>query len=197
MALKWKDKRDVCMLSSIHDAEMRTVVNKKGETKEKPVVCIEYNDSMGGVDLSDQCIVPYSTARKRMKKYYHKIFRHLLDITMFNSFVIYKKHDGKFTQLQFRIQIVQKLFHRYVNANPNAVLPVCSMRPELSDPSTRFSGKHFSDFNPPSKSRLHANKRCVVCVAKSQRRDTQYCCAICNVALCPSPCFRLYHTVEV
>jgi hypothetical protein len=29
MALKWKDKRDVCMLSSIHDDNMETVCDKK------------------------------------------------------------------------------------------------------------------------------------------------------------------------
>jgi hypothetical protein len=30
MALKWKDKRDVHMLSSIHNEEMQTVRDKKG-----------------------------------------------------------------------------------------------------------------------------------------------------------------------
>ena len=64
MVLKWKDKRDVCMISSIHDGEMKKVNVKGGGTKEEPVVCIEYNDAMGGVDLSDQCIVSYSAARK-------------------------------------------------------------------------------------------------------------------------------------
>jgi hypothetical protein len=42
----------------------------------------------------------YSTARKRLKKYYQKIFRHLLDLTVFNSFVIYRKHGGISMHLQ-------------------------------------------------------------------------------------------------
>ena len=58
------------MISSIHDGEMKKVNVKGGGTKEKPVVCIEYNDAMGGVDLSDQS---YSAARKRMKKYFGSV----------------------------------------------------------------------------------------------------------------------------
>jgi hypothetical protein len=55
MALKWRGKGDACMLSTIHDHEMKTVHDRKGTTKEKlKVVCVEY-DVMGGggkVDLS-------------------------------------------------------------------------------------------------------------------------------------------------
>jgi hypothetical protein len=49
MALKWKDKRDVCMLISIHDDEMGTIHDKKCGSKQKPKVCNDYNDAMGGV----------------------------------------------------------------------------------------------------------------------------------------------------
>jgi hypothetical protein len=90
MALIWKDKRDVCMLSSTHDEEMQTVRDKKGGEKQKLKVSINYNDAMGGADLSDQYIVTYSTTRKRIKKYYQKTFHQLLDLLdlmVFNSFV--------------------------------------------------------------------------------------------------------------
>jgi hypothetical protein len=53
MALKWKDKRDVCMLISIQDDEMGTIYDKKCELKQKPSGCNDYNDAMGGVDISD------------------------------------------------------------------------------------------------------------------------------------------------
>jgi hypothetical protein len=36
IGLKWKDKGDVFMLSSIHDEETRTVHGKKGGEKQKP-----------------------------------------------------------------------------------------------------------------------------------------------------------------
>jgi hypothetical protein len=53
MVLEWKDKRDVCKLSSIHDDEMETVCDKKCGSKQKPKVCIDYNNAME-VDISDQ-----------------------------------------------------------------------------------------------------------------------------------------------
>jgi hypothetical protein len=55
--LKQKDKRDVCMLSSIYDDGIKTVHHKKYGLKQKPKVCTDYNDAMGGVDLSDQYLV--------------------------------------------------------------------------------------------------------------------------------------------
>jgi hypothetical protein len=45
------------MLSSIHDDDdddMETVRDKKCGMKKKPKVCIDYNDAMGRVDISDQ-----------------------------------------------------------------------------------------------------------------------------------------------
>jgi hypothetical protein len=54
MALKWKDKRDVCMLISTHDNEMGTVCDKKCGSKQKLEVCIDYKDAMVRADISDQ-----------------------------------------------------------------------------------------------------------------------------------------------
>jgi hypothetical protein len=54
-ALKWKEKRDVWMLISLHDDEMGTIHDKKCGLKQRPKVCTDYNDAMGGV-----CIVDHS-----------------------------------------------------------------------------------------------------------------------------------------
>jgi hypothetical protein len=67
MALKWTGRRNICMLSSIHDEKMRTGHDKKGRVKQKLEVCIDYNDASGLVDLSNQYILTYSIMRKRMK----------------------------------------------------------------------------------------------------------------------------------
>ncbi|XP_025266673.1 uncharacterized protein LOC112638721 [Camponotus floridanus] len=50
--LKWKDKRDVLMLSTKHLAEM-TTIQKRNYTKEKPKMVVEYNLGKSSVDLSD------------------------------------------------------------------------------------------------------------------------------------------------
>ncbi|XP_019861309.1 PREDICTED: piggyBac transposable element-derived protein 4-like, partial [Amphimedon queenslandica] len=64
LCLKWKDKRDVCMLSTFHDD---SIIDKnrrrKGvagmETIRKPKVVEEYNQSMNDVDRPDQMVLYY------------------------------------------------------------------------------------------------------------------------------------------
>jgi hypothetical protein len=48
MALKWKDKRDICMLNSIHNEEKRSVHDNKGSVKQTPKLRIYYN-AMGSL----------------------------------------------------------------------------------------------------------------------------------------------------
>ena len=50
MVLKWKDKRDVTVLSTIHDNSMVKTVSRRGLETEKPKVIVDYNANMGGVD---------------------------------------------------------------------------------------------------------------------------------------------------
>jgi len=45
--LKWRDKRNVTMVSPYHSADTQTVSNKGKET-EKPLCEIDYNHNMGG-----------------------------------------------------------------------------------------------------------------------------------------------------
>ena len=55
LALKWKDKRDVIMLSTYHDSSMakRSRAAERGvEVIQKPKVVDDYNQNMGGVDKS-------------------------------------------------------------------------------------------------------------------------------------------------
>ena len=77
MVLKWKDKKDVTLLSTIHNAEMVDVTTRKG-TIQKPKLVMDYNNTMGGVDQHLSC---YPTPRKKGKKYY-KIFFHLVDLEL-------------------------------------------------------------------------------------------------------------------
>ena len=58
LTLKWKDKRDVIMLSTYHDSSMitksrRSRAAERGvEDIQKPKVVEDYNQNMGGVDTS-------------------------------------------------------------------------------------------------------------------------------------------------
>ena len=52
MVLKWKDKKDVLMLSTIHDDNTKEIEDQNTR-KINPIVCCDYNNTMGGVDFSD------------------------------------------------------------------------------------------------------------------------------------------------
>ena len=73
MALKWMDKRPVCMLTTIHDNSMMTKVRRTRqavggqEEIKKPVVVEQYNSFMGGVDRSDQLLSYYGFPHRTVK----------------------------------------------------------------------------------------------------------------------------------
>jgi len=52
MAQKWRDERDVAVLSTYHRDQMVSIQPFRGQ-KMYPEAFLTYNDKMGGVDLSD------------------------------------------------------------------------------------------------------------------------------------------------
>lgn len=79
----------------------------------KPVVVTDYNDTMGGVDRVDQHLADYNLPRKRGKKYYKKFFFHLLDLTLWNSFILYCKTGGTKSSLMYRMELIQLMMEKY------------------------------------------------------------------------------------
>ena len=65
--LKWKDRKDICLMSTTHDEAM-IKQECRGRRIKKPKVAVDYNKTMGGVDLSDAYLVSYRSARKKAKE---------------------------------------------------------------------------------------------------------------------------------
>jgi len=63
--LKWKDKKEVTMISTYHVEETRMKRTKCRQEKQKPVSVLDYNKNMGGVDLQDQLLQPYLLGKKK------------------------------------------------------------------------------------------------------------------------------------
>jgi len=63
--LKWKDKKEVTLISTYHGEETRMKLTKCKQEKRKPVSVLDYNENMGGVDLKDQLLQPYLSERKK------------------------------------------------------------------------------------------------------------------------------------
>ena len=75
IALLWKDKKDVKMLLTWHTSEMVSTerTNADGNPIVKLFFVILYNQSMGGVDCSDQISATCRSVRKHTK-WYKKVF---------------------------------------------------------------------------------------------------------------------------
>jgi len=55
--LKWKDKKDVTVISTYHGEETRMKLMKCRQVKQKPVSVLDYNENMGGVDLTPSTLL--------------------------------------------------------------------------------------------------------------------------------------------
>jgi len=78
------------------------------------VCVIYYNQHRGGIDKKDQLLPVYLVERKRMKKWYMKLFRRLLIAIVFNSLIIYKHNIGHNVDcLKFCIDLVEGFLVKY------------------------------------------------------------------------------------
>jgi hypothetical protein len=66
MIMKWKDRKDICLISITHDDKM-VPTRIQGQDMGKPKVVIDYNFEMGGLHLSDAYLTSYHSTRKRQK----------------------------------------------------------------------------------------------------------------------------------
>jgi hypothetical protein len=72
-------------------------------------------------------------------------------------------------------------------------MPVRPLKSLPLDLAGIFLGKHIPDLIHPTGIRIHTSKSYVVSMEKNDGSDTKYRCNDCNVSLCPTPCFRIYH----
>ena len=121
-ATRWFDNNAMNCLSTIHGCEPIDSV-RRWSTKEKkhiqiqrPNVIKAYKQHLGGVDLIDMLIALYRI-KVRSKKYYIKIIFHLIDLSIVNAWLLYRRHCtqnrlGKkdvLTLLEFRIDVATVL----------------------------------------------------------------------------------------
>jgi len=130
------------------------------QEKQKPVSVLDYNENMGGVDVRDQLLQPYLLERKKMSKWYIKLFRRLLNITVLNCMVICRAISGqtKIDHFKFRVELVQALLTAHGSG---------SVRKFQGHHSTdknvlRLLERHFPERIPLTEKKARPTKRCVV-----------------------------------
>lgn len=79
LAVKWRDKKYVHMLSTKHtdiDCQLAAVKRKRGSEEEvlKPKCIVEYNKGMNDVDRQDQVLASHPIMRRSMKAYKKIVF---------------------------------------------------------------------------------------------------------------------------
>lgn len=107
---------------------------------------------------------------------------------------MYKKHGGKDTNLQFRLEIIDQLIERHAAVEERKGCPGLLPTP------LRLTERHFLEIIPSTEKKTRPARQCYVCSLKKNdngkiiRKETRYFCPDCDVGLCLSPCFKIYHT---
>ena len=199
MVTKWKDKKDVHTISTFVNDD-KTLVRRAGKDKLIPTVVDIYNRGMGGVDKSDQMMTSYDVERKRVKKWYKKVFNHIINQC---AQILHKRMGGELVPLKFRQVLVSSLLEKYGSCT---VPSGQRSRLQVHDTHIRLIGRHFPEYvtrknpkehgedqdpNGKQKAIRKPQRRCVVC---KKRKETRFECKECDVGLCAAPCFMVYHT---
>jgi len=163
----------------------------------KPLVNVDYNKYMGGVDLCDQHCSYYRVGNKTVK-WWKYLFWHFISLAINNAYVIYKasalpltatggvaRQKALKTHKMFRLEIMEQLvgtFSRPVQvkrlrASPGVVL-------QNSDAMIA----HICQLSADQRLCHYCNRG-----REGGKVRTRYVCKDCNVNLCAAGCFQRYH----
>ena len=92
--LKWRDRRDVMVLSTKHGGNLVNTgkKNRKQEIIEKPEAVLFYNSIKQGIDVSDQMSSYHSPLRKSIRWFHKVAMEFLLGTAVVNAWLLYNEH---------------------------------------------------------------------------------------------------------
>jgi len=188
-AIVRRDKRDTYMLTNIHNAPAEGNFCNEGGTAIKPQIVTEYNRHMGYVDKGDRMANSYSISRRTFK-WTKKLFFHLLDLAILNSYILHSSCQGKrISHRDFRFTLVRNML---AHAGPEREVPRPLGRPpNVEKHVARLEICGSRHWPVPSETQL----RCRVCNTRVVTRKVYVKCRKCGVGLCvKKTCFEDYHT---
>ncbi|XP_046903421.1 piggyBac transposable element-derived protein 4-like [Hypomesus transpacificus] len=181
LAVKWHDKRDVHVISTVHASGMAAtgkVDRVTGEGIVKPCCVLDYNRKMGAVDKGDM-LNSYVPCARKTTKWYKKVFFHLLDNAVLNGFIVHRQLSGKTIPYQeYRMNLIRQV----LEVHHTARRPSAGGRPAADNP-LRLTGRHFPSEIPQTDVQGNKTRRqCKVCKSSTrrskQRQLTKYVCAL-------------------
>jgi hypothetical protein len=155
----------------------------------KSQIVERYNRHMGYVDISDRMASSYSMYRRKLK-WNTKLFFHLLDLTVLNSWILLSSCGAHYALRDFRLLLVRNLIEEAGRSHYRST-PSMFGRPSAAAANVmRLDTRHNQHWPAKHKN----NIRCRICSERAQRKTTIYKFAKCDVGLCVVPCFADCHT---
>lgn len=203
VAVSWKDNKSVNLLSTFAGTQPMGKVKRYDRSKKThvqvdcPKIVTEYNKHMGGVDLLDSLLGRYKIIQ-RSKKWYIRLFYHLLDLSVINSWLLYvrikrEKFQPHLQLSKFRLELAQSLCKYGQVVTPTRGRPANSVKPKKSNAAK----------GPNQDVRLDSISHWPEYNQKRQRCKMPGCkgfsfiqCIKCKVYLCLNKnnnCFMAYH----
>ena len=209
LCLKWGEKKDVTMLSTIHEAVFLETgkVDRNGDKIEKPEPVYYYCGRMGRVDLSDQLLNYYSFLRKS-SKWSRKLLIHLSNLVLLNAYILNKRFCCQIlTHDEYWDKIVKFLLDEGLKCYKIPLPPVISQRIARrnteEEEKKHLTERHFITNVPAGEGRKRKKptRCCFVCSKMEglggvhlKEKRTSFWCEDCRKPLCITPCFKIYHT---
>lgn len=211
VSVSWRDTKIVNLVSNfVGTNPMQTVErfdkkSKKRITVDCPSIVKQYNSYMGGVDFLDS-MIGRNKIKLRSKKWYMRIYFHLLDLTTTNAWILYRRvnfHRGVekkhlMTFGKFRLTLGQTLckknqIHQKIGRPPTT----------LSLQISKKRQHHSSCPIPPKEVRLDKTDHWAIWNDKRLRCKKPKCkwltsirCSKCQLSLCCNKqrnCFHEFH----
>jgi len=197
--VRWKDTKLVHTISTYavaipEDTTMRyDRKDRKRIEVTRPLSIQEYNKFMGGVDLMDRMIAHYPHGFKN-KKWYLRVFFHFLNVSIVNSWIIYREQCSDIPLLNFKASLVWTMLQIGKHSGPKRGRKSLSQTPptkkrknvKVPVPEVRYDGiNHY-----PAKT---TKKQASRCKDNNCTSRTRYLCKKCDFPVCPE-CMESYHT---
>uniref|UniRef100_A0A1B6E2D2 PiggyBac transposable element-derived protein domain-containing protein n=2 Tax=Clastoptera arizonana TaxID=38151 RepID=A0A1B6E2D2_9HEMI len=163
MVGKWKDQRAIVYLSTEHENDMVTVINKRKVKVLKPLPIVKYNGFMKGVDRSDQMQAYYPMERKTLQ-WSKKMFIHTIQMMIVNAYYLFNK--------TFQIYRRKMGLHEFTESVKDDLLPDI---PAVTRPLPRPTGHMIMKIaKKMGNTNRISSKKCCMC-----KKSTQYKCLAC------------------
>ncbi|XP_040212523.1 piggyBac transposable element-derived protein 4-like [Rana temporaria] len=175
LAVKYKGSKDQCLLTTIHDESTLEVE----ENVTQPKCLLDHNYYMSEVERSGERLESFIGDFKDMV-WYEKLVLYLVQLSMFNAYVVYRQKTTAEERLSFR------------KFQESIIRSLLGMEAE-----ERLVGRHFP-YPIPQTTNARPAGRCRVCARHGLHKDTCFYCPHCSLkpALCIGTCFEDYHTKE-